>query len=107
MALLELHSHIPICRRNDSAVDANRLATPDPFDRPLLKEPKQLDLQEDAELADLVEEQGAVVCQLEFAPSLDVGAGEGAFFVPEQLGLQEAFRDRPAVDRDEVSVPAA
>src|SRR5690606_6309784 len=33
-------------------------------------------------------------------------AGEGAFLVPEQLAFQQAFRDRRAIDRDEIAIPA-
>ena len=56
------------------------------------------------ELADLVEEERPALGQLELALALDVGAGEGAALVPEELGLEEGLGDGAAVDGHEGSV---
>jgi hypothetical protein len=41
------------------------------------------------------------VALLEFADALAIGAGEGAFLVPEQLAFEERLRNGGAVDREE------
>src|SRR5262249_38730570 len=53
------------------------------------------------ELADLVEEQRALVGRLELAGARRDGSREGAFHVTEKLALDEILRDRTAVDDDE------
>jgi hypothetical protein len=61
---------------------------------------QQLHLRGRRHLGDLVEEQRAAIGQLEAAgPSID-RAGEGAFFVPEDLALEQRFGNGGAVDRD-------
>jgi hypothetical protein len=52
-----------------------------------------------AELADLVEQQGAAVGQLELAGEGGDGAGERAAFVAEQLAFHQRLGDRRAVQR--------
>src|SRR5262249_32197844 len=44
-------------------------------------------------IADFVEKNGAPVRQFESADSLSDGAGEGAFFMPEQFAFQQARRN--------------
>jgi hypothetical protein len=53
------------------------------------------------DLADLVEEEGAAVGELEAAGAARDGAGEGAALVAEELAFDQAGRDRGAVDLDE------
>src|SRR6185295_16294178 len=65
---------------------------------------QDLDLQEERELPDLIEEQRALVSELELALALDVSPGERAALVAEQLGLEQRLGDRAAVDRDERAV---
>src|SRR5439155_15430376 len=52
-------------------------------------------------LADLVEEERALVGELELPELLGVGVGERALLVPEELALEERLRDGGAVERDE------
>ncbi len=67
-----------------------------------LQHAQQLGLQRQGQVADLVEEQRAAVGHLEFADArLAVGAGKGAGGGAEQFGLDQAFRNRRDVDRDE------
>jgi hypothetical protein len=54
-----------------------------------------------ADLADLVEEQGAAIRGFEPAVAGCGRAREGALLVAEQLALEDRFGDRGAVDRDE------
>jgi hypothetical protein len=61
-----------------------------------------------ADVADLVEEDGAAVDHLELADLARLGAGEGALFVAEQVGLEQGVADGVAVDLEEGLVfPAA
>ena len=53
------------------------------------------------ELADFIEEEGALVGQREAAEAFLVGGGESAFFVAEHLAFEEVIGDGSAVDRDE------
>src|SRR2546426_8118071 len=57
-------------------------------------------------VADLVEEDGAVVGRLELADLELVSARKGASLVPEQLALQELPRHGRAVDLDEWPRPS-
>ena len=52
------------------------------------------------QIADFVEEQGAVVGGLEPADAIALSAGEGAFDVAEQLGFEQGLGGRAEVDRD-------
>src|SRR5204862_2480674 len=61
---------------------------------------QELGLQAERQLADLVEEQGALVGELEAAELLLGGAGERALLVTEQLALDQRLGERRAVDRD-------
>ena len=55
----------------------------------------------EAELADFVEEEGAVARGADQADVVAVGAGEGAAAVAEELALEEIAGDRGAVEGDE------
>ena len=71
----------------------------------LLQHAQQLGLQRQRQVADLVEKQRAAVGHLELADArLALGAGEGARRGAEQLGLDQGFRDRRDVDRDEGAI---
>src|SRR5262249_36596714 len=65
---------------------------------------QQLHLHLDGDLGDLVEEQRALVRELEAAGLVRDGAGERALLVAEELALDERRRDRRAVDADERSL---
>ena len=65
---------------------------------------EQLALQGRVEVADLVEEDGAVVGRLELADLELVRPGEGPALVAEQLALEQLPGHRRAVDLDEGAV---
>ena len=88
---------------DDPGVDRDRLAAADPLDHPLLQEAQQLDLERQRDVADLVEEQGAAMGELDLALGGLDRAGEGALLVAEQLGLEQVLGDGGAVDRDEAA----
>src|SRR6185436_7786492 len=82
-------------------VRLDRLGAADPLELPLLQDTEQLHLRRQVDVADLVEKQRAAVRQLEAALLARFGAGEGAFLVAEQLGLDQAVGQRGAADFDE------
>ena len=82
------------------------MAAGQPAQRALVEGPEELGLHVRAQLAQLVQEDGAAVGLLEQAGARGLRAGEGAALVAEQLGLQEGIGDRRAVDRQETSGPA-
>src|SRR4029077_1126044 len=66
---------------------------------PFFEHAQELSLGGQRQLADLVEEEGPPLGQLE-APRLPaVGAGEGPLLVTEELVFEERLGDRRAVDR--------
>ena len=71
-----------------------------------LQNVKELGLDLGRNLADLIEEDGAAVGELEAADALGDGAGEGSLFVAEELAFHEARREGAAVDLDERLVGA-
>ncbi len=101
--MLRLHRRfqIHIRRRDDADIDANGTPRPDANDLALLQHPKQLDLQGQRQVADLVEHEGAPPRRLEPAKLRLEGAGERAFFVAEQLGLGEGIAEGAAIYGDE------
>ena len=88
---------------DDAGVDLDGAAAADAGDLPLLEDAQELGLGGEGQLADLVEEDGALVGDLEETGlALAVGPGEGAALVAEQLALGKVLGDRAAVDADEV-----
>ena len=71
------------------------VAAAHPADLALLQHPQQLGLELERQVADLVQQQRALVGQLEEPRPVGGGAGEGALRVPEELGLQEVLRESP------------
>ena len=89
---------------DDSRVDAVRAVAADALDGEVLNGAQQLGLRRQRQVGHLVEEQRAAVGVLELAaPALD--AGGRPFLDAEQLGLQQRFDQRGAVDRHERPVP--
>ena len=64
---------------------------------------EQLRLEAERHLADLVEHQRALGRLLELARLVAIRAGERAALVAEELGLEQLFRERRAVDLQEVA----
>ena len=93
---------------NQSRVRSERARAAEALELPLLKHAKQLRLQLERDFADLVQEHGPAVRELEASDPLRDGAGERALLVPEQLALEEACRDRRAVQLHErIGLPGA
>ncbi len=67
----------------------------------LLQDAQQLRLQFERDLANLIEEDGALVGELEAADALRDGAGEGAALVPEKFAFEQTGGNRRAVELDE------
>jgi hypothetical protein len=79
----------------------------EPLVRPLLDHPEQLGLEGRRELADLVEEQGAVVGQRERPLAAAHRVRERAALVSEELAAAQLRDDRGAVEHDEVPLVRA
>ena len=88
------------------SVDVKRLRTADALELLLLERAKDLGLEREWQIADLVEEQRAAMGQLESSWLALRGARERALFVAEQLAFEQRLGDRRAIDRDERSVGA-
>ena len=73
---------------------------PTPVDLAFLQHAQELALRRRRQIANLVEQERAAVGQLEPAETAAIRAGERAFFVTEQLTLEQAFGQRGTVDRD-------
>ncbi len=82
-------------------VNRDLLMSADALDHPLLQETQQLGLQRQRHVADLVEEQRAVVGVLDLSASLFGCTRESPLLVPEELALEQRIRNRSTVDRDE------
>jgi hypothetical protein len=82
---------------NITRLGMDRPRAAQPFEFPLLQHPKQLRLELERRLANLVEKDRAPAGQLELSDSLGNGAGEGAFLMAEQLAFEETGRDRRTV----------
>ena len=96
------HSPEVAVRRGDDAhIHFLRLRRPEPFERSLLQHAQQLGLQFERQIANLVEEEGAVMRELEASLPRRHGAGECAARVAEQLAFNQRRRQRRAVDDDE------
>ena len=88
---------VAVRRRDDADVDVDLLDAADAADLFFLKRAQDLCLQRDIELADLIQEQRAVVRDLEQALFLGDRPGKRSFFVTEQLGFEQVLVDRGAV----------
>ena len=92
---------IPVGRRYQTDVDTNGAVAPQPLELLLLQDAQQLGLQLERNVADLIEEQGALVRQFEPADLLCDGARESPPFMAEQLAFEQPRRNRRAVHLDE------
>jgi hypothetical protein len=87
--------------RNDPYIHLHRCLAAHPVELALGEHAQQPRLQRRGHVADFIEEQRAAVRLFEAAAPQRIGAGECAFFVAEQLGLQEVGGERRRVERDE------
>ena len=90
---------------DDAQADGCFLIFTDAEHAALLEHPQHFGLQRRIELADLIEEQDAAVRRANEAFAVAIGAGERAAAMAEQLALGKARADRPAVQRNERSIP--
>src|SRR5262249_8732934 len=91
----------PIGCGDDAHVDSSRPCRADRKDLAVLQHAQQLCLEVGADLTDLVEEERAAGRALETTGARRERAGERAFFVAEQLALEDPFGERLAVHGDE------
>ena len=97
LLFVDERGEIAIGRGNQPRVGAQRARAAETLELALLQHAQQLGLQLQRDLADLVEKHRAAVGQLEPADPLADGAGERALLVAEQLALEQAGRNRGAV----------
>jgi hypothetical protein len=94
-------AQITVRRGDDAYVDLERACPAEALELVLLQHAEELRLQLEGDLADLVEEQRATVCELETADPLCDRAGERATLVAEQLALEQGRWDGRAIELDE------
>ena len=85
---------VAVRRGDDAHVDGHPAVGAERLDHALLQHAKQLRLEADVHVADLVEEERALVGRLELADAIRVRAAEGAAHVAEELALEELGGDR-------------
>ena len=83
---------VPIGRGDNPHVDLDISVTAEPGELAILQDMQQLGLQRGRHLADFVQEDGAVVGELELAWLCLQGAAEGAALEPEHLRLEQVAR---------------
>ncbi len=93
---------IAIRRRNDPHVGLAAAARTERLELALLKHPQELGLHVARQLADLIEEDGALLGHGKAPFAALCRAGEGAALVPEELALDQGGGDGGAVDRNQV-----
>src|SRR6185437_8359598 len=100
-AAVDLGPEIAVRRGEDADVDVDALVAADALDAALLERAEQLGLHLERQLADLVDEDGALVGLLEGPGAVAHGAGERAADVAEQLALDQRRGDGGAVEDDQ------
>ena len=90
---------------DDPNVHPDGFLPPHPVELPFLQDPEELGLGGEGHLSDLVQEDGAVLGQLEESPPGIDGPGEGTLLVAEELALQERVGEGGHVHGDERLVP--
>ena len=86
---------------DDAHVDLDRVHAAEPHELALLHHAQQLGLGLGRDVADLVEEDAALVGEIAEALLRIDRAGEGALHVPEERGLEQVGREVAGVDRHE------
>jgi len=105
-ALSDHRPQVSVGRGDPAHVHVDGGAAAEPLELPLLEHAQELGLELLVELSDLVQEERPPVGELDAAAALDVGAGERALLVAEELALEEALREDGAVDGDEGALRA-
>src|SRR5579863_810827 len=104
-ALADSLAQIAMGRRDDANGDRRRLAA-DRRDHSLLQGAKNLRLQGEAHIADLIKEERSVRRLAKGAEPIAGRARESAAHMAEELALHEIVRNGRAIDRDEWLVAA-
>src|SRR6266404_549774 len=99
--VLDRGLQIPIGGGDDPHVDLDRPARTDALELPLLEHPQERKLGVRRQIADLIEEYGAAIGELEAAGTTLERAGEGALLVPEELPGDQRRRDGGTVHAHE------
>src|SRR5713226_63306 len=102
----ESRFQIAVGGRDDPDVDVHPIGGPDRFDLPLLQGAQQLGLQVHRQVANLVQEQRALVGYRQQALLGLHGSGKGPFDVAEQLRFDQRGHQRRAIYRDKRLLPA-
>src|SRR5439155_23001119 len=104
----DLGLEVPVRRRDHAHVDLARGVVAHALVLPLLQHAEEFGLKLDREVADLVEQDGTAVGQLEASRPVAQGAREGAPNVTEELALEHFSWYRAAVHLDQRALrPAA
>ena len=91
-AALHLALEVLVGRGDDADVHPDGAVAADALELALLQHAQDLGLRLEAHVADLVEQEGSAVGDLELAFARRRRAGEGPLLVAEELGFEELFR---------------
>ena len=105
-ALVHHLLEVAVGGRDDARVDADRLHAAEPHELALLHHAQQLGLRLVRDVADLVEEDAALVGEVVEALLRVDGAGERPLDVAEQRGLEQIRRQVARIDGDEGAIGA-
>ena len=94
----DLRLEIAIGGRDDTHIDPDYAIAAQRLQLALLQDPKQLGLQRQRQLADLIQQQGAAIRHHEVATVIMGRAREGATPMPEQRAFDQVRRQGGAVD---------
>jgi len=98
LAALGATAQVPVAGADDPGVHRALLVGTQAPDPALLEHPQQLHLERQRHVADLVEKERPAVGLFELARMPLRRAGEGALFVAEELGEEQAFGEGRAVN---------
>src|SRR5579875_3952408 len=93
-------------RRQDAHVHLERLAGTDKLEGPFLQHAQELDLHLDADVADLIEKEGAAVRCLKTADLVADSVSECPLDVSKKFTFQQTGRQGRTVDGDERPIGA-
>ena len=99
--LLDMLAQRPVCRRHNAHIDGNRLPAANTRHFTLLEHAQQLHLRTRRHLANLVEKERAGISEFKTAQPALCGTGERSLLMPEQLALEQRFRQRTNIHRNE------
>src|SRR5215467_5985189 len=106
-SLLDHGAQITMRGGDHADIDLVRVVAAKPLEFLLLQDPQQFCLELERNVPDLVEKERPLVRQFEASRFLGDRPRKGSLFVPEELALQEAERDRRTIQLDEGSLPAS